>query len=209
MRVMCGMKFILGKKIGMQNIFDGSGKMQAVTFVDAGPCTIISLRTPPRDGYAAVQVGYGEAKKANKAQIGAWKDLGKFRTVREFRIGESELSNFQAGGKIEAAIFKTGDKVEVSGTSKSKGFQGVVKRHGFKGAPATHGTKHAHRQPGSIGTRFPQHVTKGKRMAGRMGGARVTVKNLEILDVDGGQNLLVVKGAVPGKRGSVLEIKGK
>lgn len=202
-------KFILGKKIGMSNVFDESGRIQAVTFVDAGPCTIVSLRTPARDGYAAVQVGYGSAKKANKAQIGAWKDLGKFRKIREFRVNESELPNFQPGGKIGAAVFQIGDKIEVSGTSKSKGFQGVMKRHGFKGAPATHGTKHAHRQPGSIGTRFPQHVTKGRRMAGRMGGDRVTVKGLEIFNVDEGKSIIVVKGAVPGRRGSVLEIKGK
>lgn len=203
------MKFILGKKIGMNNVFDESGKIQAVTLIEAGPCKVISLRTVANDGYTAVQVGHGEAKKANKAQIGAWKDLGKFRRVREFRTSEAESANFKSGDKIQVSVFRPGETVEISGISKSKGFQGVMKRHGFKGAPATHGTKHAHRQPGSIGTRFPQHVTKGRRMAGRMGGERITVKGLEIFNVDEEKNILVVKGAVPGRRGSVLEIKGK
>lgn len=193
----------------MINVFDGDGVMRAVTFVEAGPCTVIGLRTEDRDGYSAVQLGYGTKKSVNKAQRGAWKDLGKFHWVKEFRIDSKDALKFQTGDKIDISAFQTGDKIEVSGISKSKGFQGVVKRHGFKGAPATHGTKHAHRQPGSIGTRFPQHVLKGKRMAGRMGGDRTTVKGLEVFDVDGNDGLLIVKGATPGRRGSLLEIRGK
>lgn len=193
----------------MINVFDPDGAMRAVTVVEAGPCTVIGLRTEDKDGYSAVQLGYGTKKRVNKAQKGAWKDLGKFRRVKEFRVDSESALKFQTGDKIDVSVFQTGDKIEVSGISKSKGFQGVVKRHGFKGAPATHGTKHAHRQPGSIGARFPQHVLKGKRMAGRMGGDRITVKGLEVFDIDKSDGLLIVKGATPGRRGSLLEILGK
>lgn len=200
------MKSILGEKIGMSQIFDKEGNVVPVTLVRVTPNTVLQPRTKDKDGYEAVQVGMGERKQKNikKPQQGHFKDLGNFRHVKEFRAGE----NLERGAKIDVSVFSEGDVVKVSGISKAKGFQGVVKRHGFHGAPATHGTKHAHREPGSIGATWPQRVIKGMRMAGRMGGVRITTKGLKIAKVDAENNLLVIKGAVPGRPGTLLEIRG-
>ena len=190
----------------MSQIFDKEGNVIPVTLVRAAPNVVIQVRTKEKDGYEAVQIGFGERKAKNikKPQKGHFKDLGNFRYAREFRTDEK----LERGQKVDVSVFQEGDTVKVSGISKAKGFQGVVKRHGFHGAPATHGTKHAHREPGSIGATWPQRVVKGRRMAGRMGGERISVRNLKIAKVDLENNLLAIKGAVPGRRGTLLEIRG-
>ena len=198
------MKFILGKKIGMSQVFSEDRKVTPVTLIEAGPCVVTQVKTEEKDGYQAVQVGFGERKKINRPLMGHLKDLGKFRYLREIRDVKEDM---KIGDKIDAGVFKEGDKIKVIGISKGKGFQGVMKRHGFHGSPATHGHKHDHRAPGSIGSAFPEHVLKGKKMAGRMGGDQVTVKGLKVVKVDEENNLLAVKGAVPGKRGTLLKVE--
>lgn len=204
------MKFILGTKQTMVQFFDGKGKAYAATLLSAGPVVVTDVRTPARDGYSAVQVGFGTQKEArvSKPQRGAWKDLGLFRYVREFRLKESEAEKFARGTTIDAGVFAPGDTIAVAGISKGKGFQGVVKRHGFKGGPRSHGQSHSERAPGSIGATWPQRVLKGKRMAGRMGSDRVMVKNLTVLAVDKDTNTMLVSGAVPGRRGTLVEVCG-
>lgn len=204
------MKFLLGEKVGMTQIFNGAGNVVPVTLVSALPNTVIRRKTKETDGYGAVLLGRGRRKEKNvkKPQRGQWKDLGMFQNVKEFRIKEGEEDAFEAGGKVDVSVFQEGDKVRVTGISKSKGFQGVVKRHGFHGAPATHGTKHAHRQPGSIGATWPQRVVKGRRMAGRDGGKTITVRNLVVAKVDGEKNILALRGALPGRKGTLIEIRG-
>lgn len=205
------MKFLLGEKIGMSQIFEAGGRVVPVTLVRALPNIVTGIRTAEKDGYTAVQVGMGMRKERRiaKPQRGQFGDLGNFRYVREFRI--KDIGETKRGDAIPVAAFQEGDSVKVSGISKAKGFQGVVKRHGFHGAPATHGTKHAHREPGSIGGgggRAGGRVAKGIRMAGRMGGVRVTVANLRIAKIDAGENILAIRGAVPGRRGTLLEVRG-
>ena len=207
------MKFLLGEKIGMSQLFDAEGRVIPVTMVRAPANTVLMVRTPERDGYSAIQVGMGERREKHikKSQKVHFDDFGNFRYVREFRMKNIEDGALARGERIAASIFQEGDTVKVSGISKAKGFQGVVKRHGFHGAPASHGTKHAHREPGSIGGgggRAGGRVAKGMRMAGRMGADRVTVKNLKIVKVDVAENLIAVSGAVPGRRGTLLEIRG-
>lgn len=197
------MKFILGEKVGMTQIFDKNGNVVPVTLVHAKKNVVTQVRTAEKDGYTAIQLGHGQTRKNNKAKQGHLKDLGNMRTLKEFRTRKMELNR---GDAVEVSQFSAGDIVKVSGISKSKGFQGVVKRHGFHGAPATHGTKHAHREPGSIGATWPQRVIKGMRMAGRMGGERVSVRNLEVVDVRPDEELIALKGAIPGKPGSLIEI---
>ncbi|MBI3627704.1 MAG: 50S ribosomal protein L3 [Candidatus Sungbacteria bacterium] len=198
------MKFILGEKLGMTQIFDKNGNVVPVTLVHASPNVVAQIKTKDRDGYAAVQVGRGSAKRVSKSVAGHLKDLGAVRTLREYRDNDSKL---ERGALINVSIFAAGEKVKVTGISKSKGFQGVVKRHGFHGAPATHGTKHAHREPGSIGATWPQRVIKGMRMAGRMGGATISVRNIEVAMVDAEKEIIALKGAVPGRPGTVLAIQ--
>ncbi len=190
----------------MSQIFSEDRKVAPVTLIEAGPCVITQIKTEEKDGYQAVQVGFGEKKKINKPLMGHLKDLGKFRYLREVRDVKEDI---KVGDKIDAAVFEEGDKVKVIGISKGKGFQGVMKRHGFHGSPATHGHKHDHRAPGSIGSAFPEHVLKGKKMAGRMGSDQVTVKGLKVIKIDKENNLLAVKGAVPGRIGSLVEVVGK
>jgi len=191
----------------MTQVFDDQGVSYPATVVSAGPVTVTQAKDIEKDGYQGVQVGYGERneKNINKAQRGQFKDLGLFRYVREFRA-EGE---YNRGDVIDVSTFEVGDVVEVSGISKGKGFQGVVKRHGFSGGPKTHGNKHHERTPGSIGATGPQRVFKGVRMAGRMGTDRVTVKNLKVLQIDTENNQIVLKGAIPGHRGTLVEIKVK
>lgn len=207
------MKFILGTKEEMTQIFNESGKVTPVTIIKAGPVFVSQIKIKEKDGYEAVQTGFSQRKEKNikKPQLGHLKKIQKsnVRYMKEFRSNENELKNYNLGDEINVSIFKEGDKIEASGISKGKGFQGVVKRHGFHGGPRTHGQKHSEREPGSIGATWPQRVLKGKRMAGRMGGDRITIKNLKVVKIDSDNNLLFVSGAVPGKRGTLLEIKGK
>jgi large subunit ribosomal protein L3 len=196
------MKFILGRKLKMSQTYDNNGKWVPITLVEAGPCRVLQIKTKDKDGYEAVQIGFIEKKKRIKKS-----DKGKeFRFIREYRIKE-ESGNAKTGDQIGVNIFKEGDIVKVSGISKGKGFQGVVKKWGFRGRSTTHGTKHEVRTPGSVGMSFPERVLKGKRMAGRMGAERVTVRNLKIVKVDSENNLLAIKGAVPGRKGALLEIR--
>lgn len=203
-----GVKAILGEKIGMSQIFGADGRVIPVTLVRAAPNTVFQVRTQEKDGYEAVVMAAGvrKEKRIRKPQRGQFKELGNFRHVKEFRTPEK----MARGDTIAVSVFAEGDIVKVSGISKAKGFQGVVKRHGFHGAPKSHGTKHAHREPGSIGGggRAGGRVAKGMRMAGRMGGDRVTVRNLKIAKVDVENSILAVRGAVPGRRGTLLEIRG-
>lgn len=198
---------ILGKKIGMTQIFDEQGNAIPVTLIQAGPCQVVQVRTPERDGYEAVQLGFEEirkVKKVNKPMMGHFKKAGvpPYRVLREFR-----MSGLEVGQTVTVEQFQKGDVVHISGISKGKGFQGMIKRHGAGGGPASHGSKF-HRAPGSIGSSaFPSRVWKGHPMPGRMGGVRVTVKNLKVVDVRPEMNLLLVKGAVPGPRGAYLEIR--
>ncbi|MGC9031328.1 MAG: 50S ribosomal protein L3 [Minisyncoccia bacterium] len=196
------MKFILGKKIKMGQIFDKEGKVIPVTFVEAGPCKVTQIIKKEKSGYEAVQIGYEELpeRKVKKPQ----KDK-PFRYLKEIK---NDISNYQVGQVIDVSIFKEGDKIKVSGISKGKGFQGVVKRWGFSGRNSTHGVKHEHRTLGSVGSSFPERVIKGKKMPGRMGGERITIKNLEIVKIDHKNNILAIKGAVAGRKGTLLEIQG-
>lgn len=202
-------KFLLGKKLGMTQVFADNGDVVPVTLIETGTMTVIREKTEASDGYAALQLGFGTRRQKNiaKAQKGAWKELGNFEYVREARGLESKAR----GEKLDLTQFVAGDVVKVAGISKAKGFQGGMKRHGFHGKSATHGTKHAHRQPGSIGGgggRAGGRVVMGMKMAGRMGGERVTVRNLTVVRVDPEHQLIALKGAVPGRRGTLLEIRG-
>ena len=192
----------------MTQVFDEAGVVSAATAITAAPLTVTQVKTIEKDGYAGVQVGTGARKEKNlsKAVKGHLKDLGNLRYLREFR-GDMEAS--ERGAKIEISVFAPGDVVEVSAISKGKGFQGVVKRHGFKGGPRSHGQKNKERAPGSIGGggRAGGRVVKGMRMAGRMGGDRVTVRNLKVLQVDPSTNTILISGAVPGRPGTLVEIR--
>lgn len=201
------MKFILGKKLAMTQVFKGD-KSIPVTLIESGLNFVAQVKTKDNDGYNAVQVGFGERKEKNikKPQRGHLKNLGNLRWLREFRVDGAEL---KIGDEVKLNNFAVGDKVNVIAISKGKGFQGVVKRHGFSGGPKSHGQKDRHRAPGSIGSSFPEHVLKGMRMAGRMGGDRVTVKNLEVIEVDIENNLIALKGAVPGRRGTLVMLKSE
>lgn len=185
-------KFILGKKLGMTTIYDKEAGALNVTLIECGENKISFLRTKEKDGYDAVRLEAPKTK--NKTH------------KKEFRI--EEPVDFNVGDAVGIDAFVIGDKVKISGIAKAKGFQGVVKRHGFKGAPKTHGHKHDHRAPGSIGAQQPQHVIKGKRMAGRMGGKRTSSLNVKVVFIDKEKNLLGVKGAVPGVAGRMVEIIG-
>lgn len=192
----------------MMQIWNEDGECIPVTVVSAGPSVVTQVKNKEKDGYDALQIGFGEKneKNINRALKGHFKDLGNFRFVKEFRVnGDIDL---RVGDKIDISSFAEGDLVQVSGVSKGKGFQGVVKRHGFHGGPRSHGQKHSEREPGSIGATGPQRVFKGVRMAGRMGSDRVTVKNLKIVGIDKENNKILISGAVPGKRGTLLEIIG-
>lgn len=204
------LKMILGEKLKMSQIFDKDGKPIPVTVVKAGPCYVTAVRTKEKDGYEAVQLGYGQAKKLKKPEEGRLKKIKveeKLKYFREFRVENSEeIEKIKEGDKIDVSVFQEGEKVTVSGISKGKGFAGVIKRHGFARGPETHGSDH-HRRPGSIGSMFPQRVVKGRKMPGHMGVERVTVKGLEIVKIIPETNILMIKGAVPGPRKGLLEIK--
>lgn len=197
------MKFLIGTKQYMTHIFDEGGRARPATVLSVPVVAVTAVKTPERDGYSAVQVGYGERKEknVNKPQ----RTIGNFVGLKEFRTPEAGAA--AVGNTLGADVFVEGDSVAVSAVSKGKGFQGVVKRHGFKGGRRSHGQKHSEREPGSIGATGPQRVFKGTRMAGRMGGSRVTVKNLTVLQVDKDSGTLVVSGAIPGRRGTVVEVR--
>lgn len=201
------MKFIIGKKLDMTQVWQGE-KSVAVTRVQIGPCTVTQVKTEDKDGYQAVQLGFGKKKEKNikKPQVGHLKTLGDIRYMREFRAEAGELKR---GDKIDINSFSAGDIVKVTATSKGKGFQGVVKRHGFKGSKTTHGNKDQTRMPGSIGATGPAHVFKGTKMGGRMGGDQVTISSLEIIEVNKDNNTLLIKGAVPGARNGLVLIQGE
>lgn len=200
-------KFILGKKVNMVQYFEDDGTLVPATLVDAGPLFVTQVKNTDKDGYNAVQVGYEEQKKerATKAHVG---HVGgkAYKHLYEFKNGEAEL---KVGDMVTLQNFEKGDTVTVSGISKGKGFQGVVKRHGFHGGRRSHGQKHSEREPGSIGAGGMQRVMKGIRMAGRMGGDRITVKNLKVVNVDKENNQILIKGAIPGRRGTLIEIIAK
>lgn len=183
-------KFILGRKLNMTQIFDKEGAVQPVTLVEVSPVTVSQVKSKETDGYVAVQVSTKKGKKETK---------------KEFRMAEATQ---KAGDTIELSQFREGDVIEVSAISKGKGFQGVVKRHGFGGGPRTHGQKHSEREPGSIGGGLRNKVPKKMRMAGRMGGDRITVKNLKVVHIDSASNTLYISGAVPGRRGTLIEVRG-
>ncbi|MCK4723221.1 MAG: 50S ribosomal protein L3 [Dehalococcoidia bacterium] len=196
---------IVGRKIGMTQLFQDGGEV-VVTAVEAGPCFVTQIKTEAKDGYDAVQVGFGEAKRLNSAQKGHLKDVGRFKYLREFDM--EDIESAQVGQKLDVDMFKSGDLVDVTGTSKGKGFAGVVKRYHFAGGPKTHGQSDRHRAPGSIGAGTnPGRVLKGTRMAGHMGNRRVTVRNLKVIDVDLARHLILVEGAVPGSNKGLLLIK--
>ncbi len=201
------MKFILGTKLGMSQIFAGEGKdrrVVPVTIVQAGPCAVTQIKTIEKDGYKAIQIGFGEKKRINKPLAGHLKGLGKFRYLAEFAPEEGK--EYRVGDVIEADAFAAGDGVKVTGTTKSKGFQGVMKRHGFRGGPASHGQKHSKRKPGSIGSQRTGKVAKGKRMAGRMGGETHTQIGLKVAEIDKENNLILIKGAIAGSPGRLVKV---
>ena len=195
----------------MAQVFDEKGNAHPVTILNAGPVVVTQVKNKKSDGYEAIQVGYGEkkAKNINKAVKGHLKDLGNFRYIKEYKIeDEKDASNIKVGDKFDLSIFKEGENVTVSSVSKGKGFQGVVKRHGFHGGPRSHGQKHSEREPGSISQGLRTSIRSGMKMAGRMGGDRVTVKNLKIIQIDQENNAILIKGAIPGRRGTMVEIRG-
>jgi len=198
------MKFILGKKITMTQKFKTDGQVVPVTVIAAGPCFITQVKTKGKDGYNAIQVGYSEKKKLNKPLLGHLKDSLKVRYLKELRLDDQ--AEYKKGQKITLDIFTKGEKVKVTGVTKGRGFQGIVKRHGFHGAPKSHGTKDQLRHSGSVGAKGVAHTFKGTRMGGRMGGNQVSIKNLEIIDLEPEKNLIYIKGAIPGSRNSLLEI---
>ena len=211
------MKFILGQKLGMSQVFGEEGKVEPVTVIEAGPCFVTQVKSKEklspipinrevrsRDDYEAIQVGFKELKEKKVKKPQKHKP---FRYLREFR-GDIDISKYKAGQKIDVSIFKEGERVKISGVSKGKGFAGAVKRWGFAGKGASHGVKHEARTLGSIGSSFPERVIKGKKMPGRMGSERITIKNLQVIKIDAENNLIAVRGAVPGRKGTLLEIRG-
>ncbi len=202
------MKFILGTKAGMTQVFDENGVCHAVTILSVSPAKVSQVKSVEKDGYAAVQLASGTQKdhRVSKAQKGHHGTGAQF--VREFRPGVSDTLAHEKDAALDAAIFAPGDLISVSATSKGKGFQGVVKRHGFRGGSRTHGQKHSEREPGSIGQTGLMRVAKGTRMAGRMGSDTVTVKNLKVVQVNAAENILLVGGAVPGRKGTLVEVRG-
>ncbi len=194
----------------MTEYFSEEGEVFPVTIVSAGPVTVTRVFEKAKDGYDSVQVGYGTQKKSriSKAKLGQMKGQ-EFADLKEFRLKPADKVEVKEGDVIDASTFVAGDKIQVSSISKGKGFQGVVKRHGFAGGPRTHGQKHSEREPGSIGGGLRTHVPKGMRMAGRMGSDRITQKNLKVVFVDQENNLILIKGAITGKRGTLVEIVGR
>ena len=200
------MKFILGTKEYMTQVYDDKGRARAATVIAASPMTVTQVKGVEKDGYDAIQWGSGSRKHISKPLKGHLKDLAPFRYIHETRT--EAVADKKVGDTIDLSVFAEGDKVTVSAISKGKGFQGVVKRHGFAGGSRTHGQSHSEREAGSIGGGLRTRVPKGMRMAGRMGGDRITVKNLVVLHVDAEDGKIFISGAVPGRRGTLVEVKG-
>ncbi|MBN1190005.1 MAG: 50S ribosomal protein L3 [Dehalococcoidales bacterium] len=197
---------IIGKKLGMTQVFDDAGKCKSVTVIEAGPCKITQIKYVENDGYDAAQIGFGKAKKLSAAEKGHLKNMGEYKYLREIKLDSTE--GLKTGDTLDVNQFKPGDKVDITGISKGKGFAGVVKRHHFRGGPKTHGQSDRHRAPGSIGsTTTPGHVWKGLKMAGHMGNRRVTAMNLEVYSADNVRNILFVKGAVPGSKNGLVIVR--
>jgi len=197
---------LIGKKLGITQLFSEDGHAEAATAIEAGPCTVVQVKTTDKEGYNAVQLGFGEAKKVKKPQAGVFKEMGKFSHLKEFPVADAK--GVSVGDKLDVSLFKAGDIINVTGVSKGKGFAGVVKRHGFHGGPKTHGQSDRHRAPGSIGAgTSPGRVWKGTKMAGHMGVDKVTVRHLKVLAADVEKNRLLVKGAVPGARNGMVIIR--
>ena len=202
------MKAIIGRKVGMTQIFDENGTVIPVTVIEAGPCQVVQVKTTETDGYNAVQLGFGEVKesKLNKPEKGHFAKAGAkiAKHLREFRIDEADV---KVGDEVNASVFTDGENVDIQGTTKGKGFQGVIKRHGQHRGPMGHGSMY-HRRPGSMGsTSTPGRVFKGKKLPGHMGVETVTIQNLKIVKVDLDKNAILVKGSVPGNKGSILKIR--
>ena len=197
---------IIGRKIGMTQLFRENGEAVTITAIEAGPCFVTQIKNKDKDGYNATQQGFGEAKRLNEPQKGHLRGIGNLRYLHEFRT--EDVNSIKRGGGVDISFLKSGDLVNVSGISKGRGFAGVVKRHHFAGGPKTHGQTDRHRAPGSIGaTTFPGRVFKGMRMAGHMGNRKVTVRNLEVIRSEPSNNLLLVRGAVPGAKKGLLIIE--
>jgi len=203
-------KGVLGKKLGMTQVFDDQGRIVPVTVVQAGPCVVTQVRTPDVDGYSAVQLAYGaiDPRKVNKPEAGHFRKAGVPPRRYLIEVRTSDASEYTLGQEVTVEAFEAGQTIDVVGTSKGKGFAGVMKRHNFKGLSASHGTERKHRSPGSVGAcATPSRVFKGVRMAGRMGGVRTTTQNLTVHAIDAGANLLLVKGAVPGPAGGLVYVR--
>jgi large subunit ribosomal protein L3 len=203
-------KGILGTKLGMTQVFNDAGQIVPVTVVQAGPCVVTGVRTPDRDGYSAVQMGYGEIdpRKVTKPAAGHFAKAGVTPRRYVVELRTDNATDYTLGQEVTAETFSAGELIDVTATSKGKGFAGVVKRHGFKGLSSSHGTKRKHRAPGSIGgCAYPGRVFKGVRMAGRMGGERITTANLTLHGVDADRGLLLIKGAVPGPAGGLVLVR--
>ncbi|MFH1413083.1 MAG: 50S ribosomal protein L3 [bacterium] len=209
------MKFIIGEKLDMTQIWEKDRKL-AVTRIKVGPCKVIQAKTVDKDGYNAVQLGYGEKKAKNikKPQLGHLKNLGNFKYLREFRLdrlanSKENKPELKKGDTIDVSTFAVGDMIQVSSLSKGKGFQGVVKRHGFHGQDKTHGNKDQLRMPGSIGATGPAHVFKGQKMPGQMGHGQVTIKNIKIVEIDQDNSIIYINGSVPGARNTMVLVSGQ
>ncbi len=209
------MKALLGRKLGMTQIFDENGNVVPVTVIEAGPCVVTQIKTAEADGYDAVQIGFGESKRLSKPMTGhLLKSKSTAAYLKEIRLeasepeGEEAQLELKVGDKIDVEIFAIGDKVKATGITKGKGFAGTIKRHNFKRGRKTHGS-HNYRQPGSIGSMYPEHVFRGKRMAGQMGAEQQTVRNLRVVTVDKEAGLMLVRGAVPGARKSVVLLRSE
>jgi large subunit ribosomal protein L3 len=203
-------KGVLGTKLGMTQVFDDGGRMVPVTVVAAGPCVVTAVRTPDADGYAAVQLGFGEIdpRKVNRPEAGHFAKAGVTPRRYLVELRTDNASDYTLGQEVTAQTFEAGELVDVTATSKGKGFAGVMKRHGFKGMSSSHGTKRKHRHPGAIGAcAYPGRVFKGVKMAGRMGGERTTTPNLTLHGVDADRGLLLIKGALPGPAGGLVLVR--
>lgn len=198
---------LLGKKLGMTQIFDETGQVVPVTVLEVGPCVVTQLKTMERDGYEALQLGFGQRKRLNGPQRGHLKESGaSSRFLREVKT--DEVDEYNVGQVVDCSVFEAGELVDVTGTSKGKGFAGVIKRHNFGGGPKTHGQSDRHRAPGSIGaSATPSRVVKGLKMAGQMGNERVTVQNLSVVRVDPDRNVVLVRGSVPGANGGLVLVR--
>ena len=200
------MSGLIGRKIGMTQVFTEAGNMVSVTAIEAGPCVVTQIKTVAKEGYNAIQLGFGEATKLNAPEKGHLGKVGLFKHLREFRV--EDATEVEVGNRLDVGLFQEGDCVDIVGTSKGRGFAGTIKRHHFGGGPKTHGQSDRHRAPGSVGAGTdPGRVLKGQRMAGHMGSRRVTVKRIEVVKADPDRNLLLVRGAVPGAKNGLVEIR--